>query len=83
MAELDSDTFNLLKKILFDNDVDSVPGIPVLNGEQAGILLEVMKDVLYQAYIRRGKLQQAMMVRRFFAEESQQSKVTPFVKASS
>lgn len=83
MAELDSDTFNLLKKILFDTDADSVPGLPVLNGEQAGILLEVMKDVLYQAYIRRGKLQQAMMVRRFFAEESQHSRVAPFVKASS
>lgn len=83
MAELDTDTFNLLKKILFDNDADSIPGLPVLNGEQAGILLEVMKDVLYQAYIRRGKLQQAMMVRRFFAEESQHSRVTPFVKASS
>lgn len=82
MAELDPDTFNLLKKVLFDNDTDSYPSLPVLDGEQAGILLEVMKDVLYQAYIRRGKLQQAMMVRRFFAEESQH-KVTPFAKASS
>lgn len=82
MAELDADTFNLLKKVLFDNDTDSYPSLPVLDGEQAGIVLEVMKDVLYQAYIRRGKLQQAMMVRRFFAEESQH-KVTPFAKASS
>jgi hypothetical protein len=83
MAELDADTYNLLKRVLFDNDADSYPSLPVMNGEQAGILLEVMKDVLYQAYIRRGKLQQAMMVRRYFAEESQSSKVTPFVKASS
>ncbi len=83
MAELDADTFNLLKRVLFDNDTDSYPSLPVMSGEQAGILLEVMKDLLYQAYIRRGKLQQAMMVRRFFAEESQTSKITPFVKASS
>lgn len=82
MAELDADTFNLLKKILFDNDTDSYPSLAALDAEQAGILLEVMKDVLYQAYIRRGKLQQAMMVRRFFAEESLH-KVTPFAKASS
>ena len=83
MAELDTDTYTLLKKILFDNDADGYPGLPTLGGEHAGILLEVMKDLLYQSYIRRGKLQQAMMVRRFFAEESQSSKVTPFLKASS
>jgi len=82
MAELDGDTHSLLKKILFDNDTDGYPSLPTLNGEQAGILLEVMKDVLYQAYVRRGKLQQAMMVRRFFAEESQHPKVTPLVKAT-
>lgn len=82
MAELDAETFSLLKKILFDNDTDSYPNLPALMGEQAGILLEVMKDLLYQAYIRRGKLQQAMTVRRFFAEEGLH-KVTPFAKASS
>lgn len=83
MAELDADTFNLLKKILFDNDADGYPGVPTIGGEQAGILLEVMKDLLYQSYIRRGKLQQAMMVRRFFAEEGRSNKVTPIAKVSS
>jgi hypothetical protein len=83
MAELDNETYSLLKKILFDNDADAYPSLPVLTGEHAGILLEVMKDLLYQSYIRRGKLQQAMMVRRFFAEESQSPRVTPFLKASS
>jgi hypothetical protein len=29
-----------------------------------------MKDLLYQAYVRKGRLQQAMMVRRFFIEET-------------
>jgi len=28
-----------------------------------------MKDMLYQAYVRRGRLQQALMVRRHFAED--------------
>lgn len=83
MAELDADTFNLLKRVLFDTDADSNPSLPMLGGEQSGILLEVMKDLLYQAYIRRGKLQQAMMVRRYFAEESQHSKVTPFARDGS
>jgi hypothetical protein len=34
------------------------------------VLLEVMKDLLYQMYVRKGRLQQAMMVRRFFSDES-------------
>ncbi len=28
-----------------------------------------MKDLLYQAYVRKGRLQQAMMVRRYFLSE--------------
>lgn len=82
MAELDQDTFGLLKKILFDTDADSYPSFPALSVEHAGILLEVMKDLLYQAYIRRGKMQQAMMVRRYFAEETG-PKITTIAKASS
>ena len=36
------------------------------------MLLEVLKDLLYQAYVRRGRLQQAMMVRRYFAEDARE-----------
>lgn len=77
MAELDSDTFLLIKKIVFGNDTESYPAMPLLDAQSAGILLEIMKDLLYQAYVRRGKLQQAMMVRRFFAEERSAGNVTP------
>jgi len=82
MAELDHDTFNLLKKIVFGNDADPYPHMPLLDARYAAVLLETMKDLLYQAYVRRGKLQQAMMVRRFFVDEHAQAKVTP-LKASS
>jgi len=75
MAELDSDAFGLLKKVIFGTDTEPHPNFPSLDQQYAGVLLEVMKDLLYQAYVRRGKLQQAMMVRRFFAVEGQ-SKVT-------
>ena len=43
--------------------------------------LELVKDMLYQAYVRKGKLQQAMMVRRFFAEETL-DKITPINRVS-
>lgn len=68
LAKLDSDNFSVVKHIIFDRDSDPIQA-PTLNAQYAGILLEVMKDLLYQCFVRRGKLQKAMMVRRFFAEE--------------
>jgi len=55
--------------------------LPLLDGYEAGIMLEVVKDLLYEAYVRKGKLQQAMMVRRFFLEETG-SLVAPIKSAS-
>lgn len=74
-AELDDESFAVVQKILFDPDAPGRAAMPVLDAFQAGVLLEVVKDLLYQAYVRRGRLQQAMMVRRYFAED--ESKVTP------
>jgi hypothetical protein len=82
MAELDLETFNAVRKVLFGSDADPRPHTPTLDAYQAGVLLEVMKDLMYQAYVRKGRLQQAMMVRRYFAEETD-AKVTPITKASS
>ena len=43
--------------------------VPMLSHVQAGILLEVLKDMLYQCFVRRGKLTRALKVRRFFVQE--------------
>jgi len=82
MAEIDDRTFSIVKQVIFGNDSDPRPNLPTPDNYQAGVLLEVMKDLLYQAYVRRGRLQQAMMVRRYFAEESG-GKVTALEKAAS
>jgi len=76
MAEIDVETFNVVKKVLFGSDADPWPSMPEIAPYEAGVLLELVKDMLYQAYVRKGKLQQAMMVRRFFAEETL-DKITP------
>jgi hypothetical protein len=75
LAELDDDSYELVRKVLFDFDEPGRGNLPALDGFGAGVLLEVLKDLLYQAYVRRGRLQQSMMVRRYFAEEP--SNVTP------
>jgi hypothetical protein len=38
-----------------------------LDAELAGILLEVMRDLLYQTFVRKARLVQAMTFRRFVA----------------
>ncbi len=81
MAGLDNDSFALVKKILFDNDAEP-SDIPFLHAQQAGMLLEIMKDLLYQCYIRRGKLQNAMRMRRFFSEERSAHNVTSLKAAT-
>ena len=66
MAEIDDDTFEVIRRILFDSDAESMP---MVRTAQAGVLLEFMRDILYQSYVRRGKIQQAMMMRRYLAED--------------
>jgi hypothetical protein len=77
MAELDVETFTRIKSVLFGNDSDPRPSAPLLESYAAGMLLEIMKDLLYEAYVRKGKLQQAMMVRRFFVDEKASSAMPP------
>ena len=67
IAGIDDDTFAPIKKILFESSEKE--DLPLLNRVQAGILLEIMKDMYYQCFVRRGKLTRAIKVRRFFVEE--------------
>ncbi|MCX7059253.1 MAG: hypothetical protein NTZ79_19395 [Proteobacteria bacterium] len=81
MAELDQETFNVLRKVLFGNDSPgSRASMPALDATTAGVLLEVLKDLLYQSYVRRGRLQQAMMTRRRYVGDDAATNVTPISK---
>ncbi len=68
IAGIDDDSFAPIRSILFDSGDDD--GMPLLDRVQAGILLEILKDMFYQCFVRRGKLTRALKVRRFFVEES-------------
>jgi hypothetical protein len=81
LANIAPEIFTKMKSVLFGADLDLRSTLPLVDGYEAGIMLEVVKDLLYEAYVRKGKLQQAIMVRRFFLEETG-SHVTPFVSAS-
>jgi hypothetical protein len=67
MAEIDEATFDVIRRVLFDSE-DGKDSVPMISASQAGVLLEFMRDILYQAYVRKGKIQQAMMMRRYLTE---------------
>lgn len=75
-VDIDNATFAVLRKIIFDHDTEVAEGWPIVDSAQSGILLEVMKDMLYQAYVRWGKLQQAVMMRQYFVDQYESKKVT-------
>ena len=67
IAEIDDDSFDPIKQVIFDAGEEE--DIPLLNRAQAGVLLEVLKDMFYQCFVRRGKLTRAIKVRQFFVRE--------------
>jgi hypothetical protein len=69
IADIDDDTFAPIKAVLFATGQQE--DLPILNRAQAGILLEVLKDLFYQCFVRHGKLTRAIKVRQFFVSEEE------------
>jgi hypothetical protein len=70
LAEVESGTFNVVRRVLFDTDA-AREGMPIITPIEAGVLMEFMRDILYENYVRKGRLQQAMMMRRYVAEQAE------------
>jgi hypothetical protein len=70
MADIDAETFAVVIRIIFAGGAEPLLDLPFIDTYQAAVLLEVMKDFLYQAYVRKGRLQHAMKVRKFFVQEA-------------
>jgi hypothetical protein len=66
IAGIDDESFGPIKAILFESGEEE--NLPLLNRAQAGILLEVLKDMFYQCFVRRGKLTRALKVRQIFVQ---------------
>jgi hypothetical protein len=67
LAELDDETFAVIRNVIFGAETTAWPQQPELDATRASVLLEVMKDLLYQAFVRKSKLMQAMTLRRYLA----------------
>jgi hypothetical protein len=66
VGALEAETAAAIEAILFG----PVQTIPEIDASRSAVLIEVMKDILYQCHVRRAKFQAAMNMRRYFADES-------------
>jgi hypothetical protein len=65
MAEIDDATFDVIRRVLFEGEPARGTAVAPLTRLQAAVLVETMKDLLYQTYVRRAKLQSALRLRHF------------------
>jgi hypothetical protein len=71
IVDLDDRVVQTLDSILFGVDGP----MPEIQAEEAAVLVEAIKDMVYQCYVRTAKLRAAMKMRRYFAAE-QAEKIT-------
>ena len=72
ICEVDAVTTDTVDAVLFADDDEP----PAITPDEAAVLVEALKDLFYQNYVRAAKLRAAMRVRRFFAGENAAT-VTP------
>jgi hypothetical protein len=58
VAQVDDETFEVLKTIVIAGHDGAHPHLPSLSPERAEVLLELMKDVLYQLFVRKKKIEE-------------------------
>jgi hypothetical protein len=63
MGVADEATFDLLWQVVLSGHDGAHPHLPKLSEERAAILLQIMKDVLYQLYVRPAKIREAAALR--------------------
>lgn len=72
VCDVDAVTANTVDAVLFADDGEP----PLVTPDEAAVLVEALKDLFYQSYVRAAKLRAAMKMRRFFAGENN-GKITP------
>lgn len=72
IADIDPTTAQSIDAVLFGAHDEP----PEIGSDEAAVLIEVLKDLFYQSYVRTAKLRAAIKMRRFFAGQDG-NKVTP------
>jgi hypothetical protein len=72
VCDVDAAAAHTIETVLFGADEE----LPEVSADEAAVLVEILKDLFYQSYVRTAKLRAAMKMRRFFASEAR-GNVTP------
>lgn len=74
LGNVDTATARMLRDVLLGTG-----DIPEITASHSAVLIELVKDVLYERYVRTAKLQAALRMRRYFAgaDEEAHDVVTP------
>jgi len=65
IVELDSKMFDTVSRAVFGDEGTHTPDS--MTRSEAAVLLEILKDLLYQTYVREARLKRALKMRSFFA----------------
>lgn len=64
MGVVDEEAFEQLRQIMLAGHDGSHPHLPRVSPERAAILLELVKDALYQLFVRKAKIQESSLLRQ-------------------
>lgn len=62
--DIDEDTYESMRQVMFVGHDGAHPNLPGLTADRAGLALELIKDVMYQLFVRKQKAQEAMAARQ-------------------
>jgi hypothetical protein len=74
LAGIDDETYEILKQIIITGHDGTHPHLPKLSKERAQVLLELIKDVLYQFFVRKAKIQESVELRKEQIENNKKEK---------
>lgn len=72
MGVADEETFDQLKEIMISGHDGAHPHLPALTAERAAVLMQLMKDVFYQLFVRPAKIKEASELRKKAIAEKKQ-----------
>lgn len=82
IAELETALVQKVRNIIFDTSAESLELAAELDRATAAVLLEIMKDLLHQTYVRPGRLKKILQMRRYFADPDEEAEPQPDSKVT-
>lgn len=70
---MDDETYNGLRAVMLGGHDGTHPHLPNVTPQRCTVLIQVMKDVLHELYIRSGRIKEAMGMRQEAIEAKKQT----------